>query len=225
MTDHSRIKRVIDVTDDEIAEAVEDREATRALLAHLAKVSQPRSGCSKVLLVFGRMATAACEWLDGGLRVEVVEDGSDSVVESYLDLGGNMRERLFPPMRFKAPYREFTDALERAGHLIAPLAVVAQSSGRVAVSVTVSVRMSSLPPPPVAIADESLFNAPAAPRAPSIDMKTPAAPLVTQEILELLKRRTTSPAPAQPLPPVRPPVSSVPDLGTLDRGWGDEDDE
>jgi hypothetical protein len=217
MTDFTHIRRVIDVKEEDIAGALSSREATRELLDHLAKVSQPASGASKVMLVFGHMATVECEWLEGGLRVDIVEEGGDTVVESYVELGGNARERLFAPLHFRAPLEEFTDAIERAGHLIAPLTMVARSRGRVSVSATVSVRMSSLPPAPVAISDSSLFVAPAAPRTPEVDVKTPVAPLVTQQILDLLNAKTIAP------PPPRAPTNSSPEVDVLDEGWGEDE--
>ncbi len=216
MTDYTHIQRVLDLTDDDINQALRSRDSTRDLLERLARISMPATGSSKVMLVFGHMASSACEWLEGGLRIDISEEDGACVLETYLELGGNMRERLFAPLRFRAPLDEFTDAIERAGHLIAPLTLMARSQGRVSVSATHSVRMSSLPPPPVAISDESLFVPPSA-RTPGVDLKTPVVPLVTQELLQLLQAKTIAP------PPPRAPTHSAPEIEELDDGWSDDE--
>lgn len=218
MTDFTYLRRVVDVTDDDIADALASRETTRELLERLASISLPSTGSSKVMLVFAHMATATCDWLEGGLRIDILEeDDGNTVLETYLELGGNMRERLFAPLRFRAPLAEFTDAIERAAHLIAPLTMIARSHGRVSVSATHSVRMSSAPPPPVAISDESLFVPPSS-RMPDL-MKTPVAPMVTQEILQLLQAKTIAPPPPVP----RAATSSAPEIEKLDEGCTDDD--
>ena len=227
MGELSRIKKCIDLTDADVAAAVESRDGTRALLVHLAKISSPGTGAAKSLLVFARMSTTACDWLDGDLRVEIVGDGDASAVEVLLDLGMGMRERVFPPLAFATPLEEFVRAVERVPHMIAPLAVTSKTSRRLVLGATAEVRKSSLPPAPVKISEESFF----VPRAPSpvkeIARGAPSLPVVTPA-----KKRPPPPPAPKPKPktkskrPSRAPApekkeKSVPG-DDVDKGWDDE---
>jgi hypothetical protein len=162
LDDFAHIKRCIDLTAADVGLAVESRDATLALLAHLARVAAPGTGVAKSLLVFARMATTACEWLDGDLRIEIVGDAEVSAVEVLEELGMGMRERVFPPFAFVAPLEEFSRAVERVPHMIEPLVVHAKTARRMVLGATAELRRSSLPPKPVTIAEESFF----VPRAP-----------------------------------------------------------
>src|SRR5262249_23227909 len=59
VTAFAHITRCLDLVDADIAAAIGTREATRALLGHLAARSAPNTGAAKVLLVLARMATTA----------------------------------------------------------------------------------------------------------------------------------------------------------------------
>jgi hypothetical protein len=161
--DFSHIKRCIELTEQDVARAVESREDTRVLLAHLATIAAPGTGVAKSLLVFARMATTACEWLDGDLRIEIVGDAEVSAIEVLEELGMGMRERVFPPLAFMTPLEEFARAVERVPHMIAPLAVQSKTARRMVLGATAEVRRSSLPPPPIKISEDSFVVVPKAP--------------------------------------------------------------
>ena len=140
-----------------IAHAMVGREETKDLLDRLARVSAPNTGVAKVLLVYARLATTACEWIDGDLAIDLVDDRGGTRIEASTELGGGLRERLLAPLRFEAPLAEFSRAITRVPHMIAPLEVCALTPGRIRLSATAIVRRTTIPPPFVAIAAESLF--------------------------------------------------------------------
>jgi hypothetical protein len=180
MSAWSHIARCLDLRDDDVANAVQTGESTRELLAHLAAVAAPDTGVAKALLVFARMATTACDWLDGGLRVELTSDGDDTRADLTTDLGGGLLERALPPVVFHAPLSEFTRAIDRVPRMIAPLRVGKRGSQHLVLTASALVRKTSAPPPPIEIAPESLFvRAPAAPRPPrSIEPASSPLPVV-----------------------------------------------
>jgi hypothetical protein len=157
----------LSLRDEHIEEAIESRTTTRALLLRLAEVSSPDTGIAKVLLVYARMATTACDWIDGDLCVELVEESSESeggdrggrvtAIHTFTELGGGLRERLFPPMTFRAPLGEFSRSIARVPHMIAPLAVQSTAARRIRLSATELVRRTTVPPPLIGIASDSLF--------------------------------------------------------------------
>jgi hypothetical protein len=153
----AHIARCMDLRDHDVNVAIGSREATIALLTHLGAVCAPNTGAAKALLVFARMATSACSWIDGDLCIELLGDGGATVVETATQLGGGMRERLLPPMRFHAPVGEFARAIERVPHMVAPLFIRARSSQGISLSASDLVRRTTAPPPPVEISSESLF--------------------------------------------------------------------
>jgi hypothetical protein len=201
--EHDHIARCLDLQENDIAEAVGDRACTKALLLRLEAVSAPNTGVAKVLLVFARLGTTVCDWLDGDLTVDLSREGEGTRIDVSTELGGGLRERVFSPLLFKAPLVEFARAIERVPHMVAPLVVRGSSASRVVLSVTAAIRRTSIPPPPVEISAESLF-------APVV---LPAAPEVQ-----------ASPPDLSPLPVVTPaaprPASEVP-VADLDSGWDD----
>src|SRR5579872_4293893 len=122
------IRRCLELSDRDIAGAVAGRDSCRALLERLAEISKPGDGAPKLLLLFARMATSACEWLDGGLRIDIVGDGDVCVVELMDELAGGLRERVLPAFSMNAPLAEFIAAVERVPHLIAPLTMRRRSA-------------------------------------------------------------------------------------------------
>jgi hypothetical protein len=158
----SHLARCLDLQEDDVARAIRSGASTRELLAHLAAISAPDTGVAKVLLVFARMATTACEWLDGGLRVELATDGSGTRVDLTTDLGGGLLERALPTVTLRVPLAEFTRAIDRVPRMIAPLQVVSRGGTHLVLTASALVRKTSAPPPPIEIAAESLFvHAPA----------------------------------------------------------------
>jgi hypothetical protein len=161
----AHIVRCLDLGEADIVRAVVDREHTKALLTHLVTCSAPNTGVAKALLVFARMATTACDWIDGDLAIEMVPVDGSTRVDVATELGGGLRERVFAPMVFQVPLEEFTRAIERVPHMVAPLRVGTKTPQRIALVASAVVRRTSLPPPPIEIAAESLFLRPASPDA------------------------------------------------------------
>lgn len=189
--DLAHIKRCIDLTELDVVTAVASREDTRALLEHLSARSAPNTGGAKILLVLARMATtAACEWLDGTLRIEIVGDEEVSVLEILSELGGGMRERVFAPLPLKMPLSEFTRAIERVPHLVAPLSIRSASATRVILTATEEVRRASGAMEPVKISDDSIV----------LSRRPPAPPTLPEP----------PPAPRKPVPPPLPKKTSGP---------------
>jgi hypothetical protein len=199
--DLSHITRCMDLQERDIAAALGDRERTRALLEHLQSVSGPNAGVAKVLLVLARMATTACDWVDGDLTIEVQADGETTRLDVATELGGGLRERVFSPLVLQAPLVEFTRALERVPHMVAPLSVRGSTRKRIVLTATAALRRTTMPPPPVEIAPESLF------------VRLAPLPSVSSEVADQ--------APA-PLPVVGPaPRASSDPPADIDAGWDD----
>jgi hypothetical protein len=200
MSGWSHIVRCLDLREEDIALAIRSRESTRELLARMADISAPDTGVAKVLLVFARMATTACEWLEGDLRVELAPDGEGTVANLATDLGGGLLERALPKIAFRAPLAEFTRAVERVPRMIAPLQARARTERELVLTASALVRKTSFPPPPIEIAAESLLvHAPAPrPALQPIDPEPGPLPVVGAD------------GPAS-----EPPVDSV------DKGWDD----
>jgi hypothetical protein len=157
MDDLRRIKSCFGLTPLHVSRAVDSGSAeTKALLEHLASIARPNQGAPKLLLVFARMATSACEWLDGDLRVELVGDGDVTVFELLTELGGGLRERALPSFVVKVPLQEFVHAVERVPKMLEPLHVRVKSDRRIVLATAFDEKGRSLPPPAVEIADEHL---------------------------------------------------------------------
>jgi hypothetical protein len=164
------IVRCIDLQEHDVSGALGARERTAALLEHLAAISAPDTGAAKALIVFARMATTACDWIDGDLCIDLVGEAASTTIEAVTQLGGGLRERLLPPTRMRVPIGEFARAIDRVPHMVAPLVVRARSAHRVSLSATDHVRRTTGPPPPIEIATASLFV-----RAPSVVALDPEA--------------------------------------------------
>lgn len=156
-SDLANVARCLDLQAQHIVDAVAGRETARALLEHLAGVSAPDTGVAKVLLVFARMSTTACDWLDGDLTIELAAEGAETRVDVTTDLGGGLRERVFSPLVFRAPLVEFSRAIERVPHMIAPLVQRGATAKKIVLAATSLVRRTSIPPASVEIAPEHLF--------------------------------------------------------------------
>ncbi|MDP9000547.1 MAG: hypothetical protein M3O46_10595 [Myxococcota bacterium] len=174
------VTRCLDLQEDDVADALASRETTRALLAHLAAISAPNTGAAKVLIVFARMATTACDWIDGDLCIDVFSKADVTVIEAATELGGGLRERVFAPMSFKAPIAEFARAIDRVPHVIVPLVIRARSARRISLAATQALRRASGPPPRIEIASENLFVRESPPAARD-ETNAPAVPLPLTE--------------------------------------------
>jgi hypothetical protein len=216
----AHLARCLDLRDQDVADAVVTRGAAKSLLAHLATISAPNTGVAKVLLLFARMATTACDWLDGDLYIELVGDDELTVIEALTELGGGLRERVFAPTSFGVPLVEFARAIERVPHLIAPLAIRANGARRISLSASAAVRLTSMPPPPIEIAPESLFVRIQAAALPSNMGDGHSLPVVRSDVAsELAAPAKEPPPPASTPQQVRAP-SEQPSKD-VDEGWDD----
>ncbi len=154
--DLSRIKRCFELTDGDVAAAVQTSAGAKALIDHMASIAKPNQGAPKILLLFARMTTTACDWLDGYLRVEIVGDKDVTVIELLTELGGGLRERALPSFSMKVPVSEFVRAVERVPKMVEPLAVKTKSDKRLVLVAVADPRGRTVPPPPVEIAEEHL---------------------------------------------------------------------
>ena len=189
----SHVARCIDLQEKDIAAAVVDRERTRALLEHLRSVSSPNTGTAKVLLVVARLATTACDWVEGDLTIELQPAGDETRLDVVTELGGGLRERVIQPLVLRAPFVEFTRALERVPHMVAPLSRRGATSKRIVLTASAALRRTTVPPPPVEISEESLY------------VRLAPLPAVSTEMAD---------ASPPSLPLVAPP-------GDVDDGWED----
>lgn len=160
MNNFAHIKRCLELSERDIASALEDRRVAKALLEQLAKVSRPGDGGPKLLLLFAKLAGSDVNWIDGALRVEMAADGDGTVIEVLGELGLGMHERVFASFKMSVPLEEFARAVERVPHMIAPLAVSPSKSGRLVLSASgeEGVERDAAAGSSVSIDDESLYN-------------------------------------------------------------------
>lgn len=130
MSDYVGIESCREITDDHIREALETREATKALLDRAIEVAKPRAAGSRVLLIFAKMASAECDWLEGALRVELIAHGDITTIDAIVDIGAGLKERVFPKMKIEVPLDEFLAAIKKFPQAIAPLTAEATTRDR-----------------------------------------------------------------------------------------------
>jgi hypothetical protein len=145
ISDFSHLARMIEIAREDIVAATGSRAECRAFLERTAAIARPQNGGPLLLLLFSRMATLACEWLDGDLRIELVAQGEDTLVDVQLTVGFGGAERVFPRSTFHVPLSEFRGAIERVPQMIWPLSVT-QGSKRMLLRASSEVRTSTLPP-------------------------------------------------------------------------------
>lgn len=121
MSDWSFVLDARDLTDELLAEAIESRADVRALLERLSQAISPNTGAGRVLLLFARMATSDCDWLEGGLRIDVIERDGGVVIETFTDIGGGLKERALPTVTLKCPLSELVQFIASDPKAIAPL--------------------------------------------------------------------------------------------------------
>jgi hypothetical protein len=152
------LSRCIDLKHAHVEAAMTSREACGALLAHLTYIARPASGAPMMLLVFARMATTACQWVDGDLRVRLRADRDATWVEVLSELAGGLAERVFPVIVVDVPFQEFAGAVARVPKMIAPLTVSASSEDAMTLTASAEVRRTTAPPPMPEIGEASLFE-------------------------------------------------------------------
>jgi hypothetical protein len=142
--------------------ATETRESCKALLDQLSTISRPKDGGPLMLLLFARMATVACEWLDGDLRIDLTSQGDVTICNVLTELGQGAGERVFPPLFMNLPLEEFEGAITRVPQMIWPLSL-AKRPGLIRLSASTTVR-SSTAPPSIDVDTQALYI----PKAPSV---------------------------------------------------------
>jgi hypothetical protein len=213
----SHIRHCLDVTERDQLAALGDRDTARALLERLAKVSSPREGAPKVLIILARLAQEEVEWIEGMLRVELAESGEGTAIDVLCELGVGMRERVFPPFTMNAPLAEFTRVAESAPKSVAPLSIRSKSARKLVLKALWQDDddKSSVLPPAVSIADESLYGGSARGAQPkarsrsSSDLRAPRrsskpdVPAVKPEAIPARSGKTLRPPPSMSTPPRR----------------------
>lgn len=219
------LTRCGDLTTVDLNLACKSHESFEELLKHLQQISAPDTGAASILLVLGALASSACDWVDGDLAIELADQNGVTEVAVMMELGMGMRERLFPPIRLRAPLSEITTALDEMPSLIGALTVSRRATKRITFGVSQPARMSSLPP---RISDESLFVVrksmqlqavvvPPAPPAIVMPPKMPAAPAPaaapprTAVVVPAVRPIARPGGPPAPIPrPARVPTARLP---------------
>ncbi len=190
------LERCADLSEEDVAAAVSDRASLRALMERMAAIARPDEGASRLLAVFGRMATTACDWLDGDLRIELVGDATTTVIDVLTDLGGGLRERAVPSAVLGVSLGELISAIERAPELVRPLTITMRTERRVVLSASAEVRRSSLPPAIPAL-DAPVRPRRAAPAVPAVPPRVARTDVVrTPRVSDLPEPREPSFLPA-----------------------------
>ncbi len=230
MSDLGSIQRCRDITDDHVNAAIATRDDTRALLDHALSISRPREAGARVLLVFARMASPSCDWLDGALRVELTRQGTETFIDSYAEIGAGLKERVFPRMAFNVPFDEFVVAIQKFPQAIQPLTVATSSDDRMVLSAG---EAKAHVPAPTPLGAEDLPTVDAAPKpaAPLAKLKLERRPALGRRISEEIvtkpkgdsRRESTGEYPAMPLvkphAPAEEEPSSQPNKDDVDKGW------
>jgi hypothetical protein len=137
--------RCIHLSKAEIVRAAQSSGDCRALLEHVARVAKPHDGAPLLLLLFARLATIACDWLDGDLVIEMEAIPPITTrVTIATELGLELRERVFPTFDIGAPLDEFTRAVRRIPQMIEPL-LVEMAPDRMILRASEHVRSSAIP--------------------------------------------------------------------------------
>jgi hypothetical protein len=138
------LERCIQLTKEEIVRASASSANCRALLERFAQIAKPQDGAPLLLLVFARLATIACDWLDGDLFIEMEARRETTRVTVATELGAGMREKVFPSVVLDVPLDEFTRAIERIPSMIHPL-VAEVAADHLLLHASARVRNSSIP--------------------------------------------------------------------------------
>ena len=156
MSSFTHIQRCDQVTEADIESACASRDVFEQLLTRYGEVSVPQTGAASILLVLARLASSACDWVDGDLSIELVDADDNAEVRIMTDLGVGMREMLFGAVVLKAPLSELTAAMTDRPEVLGALKIHRRSWKRVTLGATESVRRSTRPP---RISEGSLFIA------------------------------------------------------------------
>jgi hypothetical protein len=181
MTDFGSLSRCAEISDEVVARAVLSHDAMKALLARAGEIARPMEGAARILVALARMATTACTWLEGDLVVEIVGDDEVSVVEVLAELGGGLRERVFPTFTLHVSIDEFVRAVRLVPRMVLPLKMQ-ERAGRLIFSAPEAVRHSTRPPPAIEVEEDFLSIEVTDPEsAPKMRARPPIERLVVEE--------------------------------------------
>jgi hypothetical protein len=137
------------------------------------------------------MAKPSCDWIEGSLRVELapIERGTQLTIME--DLGGGVRELVFPRLLLDAPFGEFERSLKLASRAVEPLQL--QKSGPDKIILAHRRARASLKPPSFELAEDCLRSSLPATVRNTLPPAAPAnGPKPTAE-RELAQRRRVRP--------------------------------
>jgi hypothetical protein len=169
MGQFSSLKSCMEMSEKDVMTALGSREECKELLARFAEIAKPGSGAPRLLFLFARMATIACAWVEGDLRIELKLDGDTTSIDIVSELGPGLRERFLPTLTIQAPLSEFVHAVERFPHAISPLTLKKKTWRRIVLVANEETRKTTMPPPMVEISEESLAHVPRPPAQPHLD--------------------------------------------------------
>jgi len=126
------------------------------LLKAMVEVAKPASGASKILIAIARIARPSVDWIEGSLRVELQESDKGTKFAIMEDLGGGVRELVYPRFVVKVPLDEFARGLKLAPRVVEPLIVRDDEADGKIILVPKRRGRTTLEPPTFEIAEESL---------------------------------------------------------------------
>jgi hypothetical protein len=142
---YPHIQRCADLTRRDVVLAVVSKNLCAGLLEHLIAVARPGTGGPMILLVFARMATTACVWLAGDLRVDLIARGDGILFEVWTELAGVSVDRVYLPMAIDVPLDEFAGTLGRIPQMVEPLRIAELGAERIVLRMTC--QHGTRPPP------------------------------------------------------------------------------
>lgn len=166
MGDFDHIARCQDLAESDIASAIESRAGLRELVERMTAVSRPSDGGPKVLLVFARLASAPCDWLDGDLHVTLAGNDASTTIDVLAEIGAGLKERVIPSVTMTVPAREFEDAIETYPHALDPIEISRTADGKLVLRAPASARGESIPAPMEPTPLDSPAEPPSAPTSP-----------------------------------------------------------
>jgi hypothetical protein len=201
------IRRCWDLSEAHLREAIASRQAMGRLLKEMAEAARPEAGAAKILLAVARLAKPSCDWIEGSLRVEIdAFDRTKTRIGIIEDLGGGVRELLFPRLVLDAPLEEFARSLKMGPRAVEPLLLQKSTDGDRLVLTHKKARPSHKPPS-FELAEDCLRQtlspaarktippvAAAAPKRRPSARPAPEPKVKSREPLAPAKRRSRAPA-------------------------------
>ena len=174
--DYATLKQCSELRDAHIVHAVSSSDAMEGLLARFTEIAAPGKGAPIILAALARLATTACDWIDGELRIEISGDQEKTKIAVSTTIGAGFREKLFSDTTLRVPFDEFARGVAKAPKLIEPLAIK-QTAKLIVLSATQEIRRTSLPPPMIQIDPASFMVVMPAQRAVPVDIPQDVLPM------------------------------------------------